>query len=193
MNEKNENHGFDRKIVGVTLDTDNGINRQKLLKVSKPGDELFLIPSVNEYKKPVLKVISKPLNEQLGWLEISKAESIYKWIQDGNQYKAEISEIIEKDNESKTLECEVYIEKNIQKVNKKSINKKVATNFKAKKPADFLTYKMHKASDKIKSVACLLTVFIISPLLLTMLLGSSGFGISIVIIILYFSSKYESV
>lgn len=199
------NQNFYTKIAGVTFDNDNGTNRQELLRLSKPGDRLFLVPSPNEYNDTAVKVMSDSLNEQLGWLKSELSEEIFNWIKDGNEYSAEISEITGLDDENKTLGCNIHIEKikasgeamNRQKVDSKDKSNKLNTEGTEKEKtsqekAEELSNKMQNAGKKMQKLGCLLTIVITVPLVLTVFLGPIGLGISVVLIVLYFIGKNKN-
>lgn len=187
------------KITGVNFNNKDGTKRQELLKLSKPGDQLFLIPSPNEYDDTAVKVMSNSLNEHLGWLKSEISEDMFNWIKEGNEYKAQITEINGQDDGNKPLSCNIQIEKSkasgdaINRQNmpsKDNANKTKTKDNKEETPNEKTTQeKTEELSNKMQDIGCLLTIVLTIPIVLTILLGPFGLGISIVLIVLYFIGK----
>ena len=178
MKTKDNFQEIKTKVTDVKYKNNNGTSRQDLLKISKKGDQLFLVPYPKDYNETAVKVMSSSLNEQLGWLEGNLSEKMFNEIKNGNEYKAEIAEIIETDEKHKSLECIINIKKiknhNISS-KEKEINlrtdetlkyKKLKTKFNLKSSLGMLTYKMHKAVEKMNVFGCLLTLILLISIFL---------------------------
>lgn len=175
---KNNYQEIKAEITDFKYKNDNGTSRAKLLKTSKEGDQIFLIPYPKAYNKTAVKVMSGPLNEQLGWLEDSVSEEIFDWIKKGNKYEAEISEIIKRGSEDKISKCIIKINKiknynisaeeqelNIE--NKKALKYgKISVKNKAKSSLQLLTYKMNKVTGKSKVYGCFFALIILLSIIL---------------------------
>lgn len=182
MPTENNLKNLNTKVADVKSKNKNGTNRQELLKISQSGDQIFLIPSPNEFDKTAVKVMSEPLNEQLGWLDSSLSEEMFNWIKEGNDYKAKIVEIIETNGEDKSLECRVNItkiqknkippeEKEINLEYEKTLeNEKIRSEVNPRSPIDILIYKMHKAAEKMNISGCLLILVILVSILIYLLI-----------------------
>ncbi|MGM0609408.1 MAG: HIRAN domain-containing protein [Candidatus Muiribacteriota bacterium] len=199
--EKQIVESFYTKVAGVTFSNNDDVNRQEILKYCRVGDNINLVPRPNEYDDNAVEIINTELGEQLGFLKSELSRKMYKWIKAGNDYKAEISEITGGENQN--LGCNIHVKKYKSDNNKiinnnlnsqdKSINvndiKKIDKEKTSQEKTEELQDKMQNAGQKMQKVGCLLTMLLTIPIVLTLFFGPFGFGLSIILIVLYFISK----
>lgn len=182
LTNENNSQELKAKITDVKSKNKNGTSRQELLNVSQSGDHIFLVPYPNEFDKTAVKVMSEPLNEQLGWLDSSLSKDIFNWIRNGKEYQAEIEKLFEAKEQDDYLECIIKIKKiknteisseeqglNLE-YDETLGNEKLRSEVNPRSPLDILIYKMHKASEKINSLGCFLILILVVSIILYLLI-----------------------
>ena len=85
---------FSTKVVGVTFDNENGVNRQEIVKKCKPGEHLFLLHRPDEHDQNAIQVVRCRTREQLGFLKKEEAEGVANHIVNGGTARAIVTKII---------------------------------------------------------------------------------------------------
>lgn len=96
------------KVVGVTHRNDNRTSRQKIIKNSKPGEDIFIIQSPSDEFPNAVKVCNGK-GEQLGWLNQELAQEMTKYFNEGWTIQVIITNITGGEEDKPTYGCNIKI------------------------------------------------------------------------------------
>lgn len=101
-------------VAGTKYKNDDGTDRQEILKKTKPGDMLVLLPDeLNKFDKDAVKVINLS-NQQLGFLNMDISLEIKSRLMAGSRVDVEIVNV--KKNSKGVLQANIVLQKYSRRV-----------------------------------------------------------------------------